>query len=216
MTHYSGWRCISKCTSIWQILLWEVKAIYDCLTTDKMMSRCLHGMTRNRNESLHARIWGICPKHKNTTKMYVDLATTTAVAHYNGGYVRANLSDILGMTTSQDSKNICRTWKWMHLSREEQERIIWGRNWQTTHQGPTSPCTFTLSYKVAVFSNVTYCLYLLLFCKYYRYLHNSFSIAFLSLFSVTCIVCFLIKKLKNIFHKWWRHIWSLSALPTLQ
>ena len=75
----------------------KVKAIYDRLTTDEMMERCLKGMTQNRNESLHSRIWKMCPKHKNTSRMYVEFATATAVGHYNCGYERSNLCDVLGI-----------------------------------------------------------------------------------------------------------------------
>ena len=75
----------------------KVKGIYDRLTTDEMMERCMKGMTQNRNESLHSRVWKICPKHKNVSKLFVDFASATAVMHYNVGYEMSNLCDIFGM-----------------------------------------------------------------------------------------------------------------------
>ena len=82
--------------------LQAVKAIYDRLTTDEMMERCLKGMTQNRNESLHSRIWKLCPKHKNKSRLYIEFTTATTVGHYNAGYESSNLCDVFGMETSSE------------------------------------------------------------------------------------------------------------------
>ena len=81
-----------------------IKGIYDPLTTDEMMNRFLRGMTQDRNESLHAKIWKICPKHKNATVMIVNFATATAVAHYNAGHEESNLCNIFGVPTPSSLK----------------------------------------------------------------------------------------------------------------
>ncbi|XP_037799808.1 uncharacterized protein LOC119594791 [Penaeus monodon] len=78
----------------------KIKAIYDRLTTDEMMNRCLQGITQNRNEHLHSRIWRICPKHRNASKMLVDFATATAVCNYNVGYSESNLVGLLGIEST--------------------------------------------------------------------------------------------------------------------
>ncbi|XP_076045369.1 uncharacterized protein LOC143027746 [Oratosquilla oratoria] len=78
----------------------KIKGIYDRLTTDEMMNRCLQGITQNRNEHLHSRVWRICPKHRNASKMLVDFATATAVCNYNVGYSESNLAGLLGIEST--------------------------------------------------------------------------------------------------------------------
>lgn len=84
--------------------LQQVKAVYDRLTTDKLMTKCLKGMTQNRNEHLHARISRICPKNKNASKTSVDFATATVVCDYNVGHTASDLSVRFGIgpTMSQE------------------------------------------------------------------------------------------------------------------
>lgn len=80
----------------------QVKAIYDRLTTDDMMNKCLKGVTQNRNEHLHSRVWKLCSKHLCATKRMVHFATATAATNYNVGYVASHLGERLGIewTTS--------------------------------------------------------------------------------------------------------------------
>ncbi|KAK3882886.1 hypothetical protein Pcinc_012755 [Petrolisthes cinctipes] len=61
------------------------------------MSRCLQGLTQNRNEHLHSRIWKMCHKHRSVFKRSVDFATATATCNYNVGYLESNLTHLLGI-----------------------------------------------------------------------------------------------------------------------
>lgn len=74
-----------------------VKNVYDRLTTDSNMLKCLRGKTQNPNESLHSRIWIHCPKHLTPSKMRFDFAAAVAVSHYNVGYENSNLHKRLGL-----------------------------------------------------------------------------------------------------------------------
>nr|XP_053641077.1 uncharacterized protein LOC128694796 [Cherax quadricarinatus] len=74
----------------------EVYNIYQDLTIDKMMQRCLKGRTQNPNESLHQRIWSYCSKALFRTKWQADFSVSHAVAEYNSGYVRSCLDIPLG------------------------------------------------------------------------------------------------------------------------
>lgn len=75
----------------------HVKAVYDHLTTDEMMNKCMKGMTQNRNEHLHSRIWKITPKHRNASPRMVKFAAATAVATYNAGYETGFFSSLLNI-----------------------------------------------------------------------------------------------------------------------
>ena len=43
----------------------KLKAVYARMTSEKLLEKCLLGYTQNPNESLHGRIWNLCPKVKN-------------------------------------------------------------------------------------------------------------------------------------------------------
>lgn len=74
-----------------------VKEVYERLSSNEMMQRCLRGLTQNPNESFHSRIWRYCPKHVNATKKKLDFATAHATCDYNVGYVSSNLHQLLGL-----------------------------------------------------------------------------------------------------------------------
>ena len=40
----------------------HIKEIYESLTTEELLKRCLKGWTQNLNESFNAKIWKKCPK----------------------------------------------------------------------------------------------------------------------------------------------------------
>lgn len=62
-----------------------VKPVYERLTNEKLMSRCLMGMTQNANESFHSVVWTYCPKHIFVGAKRVAIATALAVANFNRG-----------------------------------------------------------------------------------------------------------------------------------
>ena len=59
-----------------------VKNVYERLTSDENMIKCLRGKTQNPNESLHAIIWIHCPKHLKTSNVRFEFAAAVAVSHY--------------------------------------------------------------------------------------------------------------------------------------
>jgi len=63
-----------------------VQKIYEDLTRDDLLSRCLGGFTQNANESLNAVVWTIAPKAISSGKAVVDIATDIAAITYNDGF----------------------------------------------------------------------------------------------------------------------------------
>lgn len=54
-----------------------VKPIYESLTEEDLLNRCLGGNTQNNNESLNALIWTIAPKHFFHGKKTIEIASWT-------------------------------------------------------------------------------------------------------------------------------------------
>jgi len=63
-----------------------IQNIYDDLTREDLLSRCLGGFTQNANESLNAVVWSIAPKAISSGKSVVDIAINIAVITYNSGF----------------------------------------------------------------------------------------------------------------------------------
>jgi len=63
-----------------------VQKIYEDLTREDLLSRCLGGFTQNANESLNAVVWSIAPKAISSGKSVVDIATNIAIITYNCGF----------------------------------------------------------------------------------------------------------------------------------
>lgn len=72
----------SSCFSSPQVAL-AIKPVYERLTADSLLSRCLRGMTQNANESFHSQVWMRCPNHLFTSRRCIEIALTTAVANFN-------------------------------------------------------------------------------------------------------------------------------------
>lgn len=62
-----------------------VQKIYEDLTADELLSRCLGGYTQNANESLNSVVWSMAPKCISSGKNIVDIATDIAAITYNDG-----------------------------------------------------------------------------------------------------------------------------------
>lgn len=62
-----------------------VKPIYEELSRDELLSRCLGGFTQNSNESFNAVLW-VAPKTVHSAKAIVDIAANIAVCNFNDGF----------------------------------------------------------------------------------------------------------------------------------
>ena len=59
--------------------------IFQDLSKDELLSKCLHGRTQNANEALNKLIWQRCPKSTFVSKRIIDIATASAVLYFNDG-----------------------------------------------------------------------------------------------------------------------------------
>ncbi|XP_043257881.1 uncharacterized protein LOC122400460 [Colletes gigas] len=64
-----------------------VLPIYEDLSKEDLLSRCLDGHTQNANESFNATVWRLTPKHLNSGRKIVEIAAYIAAAIFNEGYV---------------------------------------------------------------------------------------------------------------------------------
>ncbi|XP_029177754.1 uncharacterized protein LOC114945652 [Nylanderia fulva] len=91
-----------------QMVFDAIKPIYEELSSDDLLKRCLGGYTQNSNESYNALIWSMAPKSVSSGKIIIDTASNIAVCTYNDGY--SNLMKIMGelsITIGPNCYNYC-------------------------------------------------------------------------------------------------------------
>ena len=63
----------------------KLKPLFKELSSDELLTKCLHGLTQNVNESLNNIIWKKCPKRIFAGRDVVEMAVNSAVIDYNDG-----------------------------------------------------------------------------------------------------------------------------------
>ena len=58
---------------------------YEDLAADSLLERCLHGLTQNVNEAFNQLIWRRAPKDTFVARRTLEVATASAVLHFNDG-----------------------------------------------------------------------------------------------------------------------------------
>ena len=64
-----------------------LEPIFRDLSSDSLLSKCLHGKTQNPNEAFNACIWQRCPKEVYVGRDALEIAVNSSVLHYNDGPV---------------------------------------------------------------------------------------------------------------------------------
>ena len=62
-----------------------LKPVFMKLSSDELLSKCLHGKTQNNNESLHGIIWKRCPKDIYVGRTTLTMGVVSAVISFNDG-----------------------------------------------------------------------------------------------------------------------------------
>ena len=62
-----------------------VKPIYQRLSDDNLLKKCLHGRTQNQNEAFNGMIWQRIPKEVYVGRDSLEFGLFDAVSHFNQG-----------------------------------------------------------------------------------------------------------------------------------
>ena len=62
-----------------------LKPIFEELSSDELLSRCLHGQTQNANECLNGIIWSKCPKNIFIQRDILEIGVNSAIIEFNDG-----------------------------------------------------------------------------------------------------------------------------------
>ncbi|XP_012235069.2 uncharacterized protein [Linepithema humile] len=85
-----------------------VKPIYEELSKDELLLRCLGGFTQNSNESFNATVWALAPKSYASGKKIIDIATNIAVCNFNDGFRSImEIMEVLNLCVGPNCYNFC-------------------------------------------------------------------------------------------------------------
>ena len=62
-----------------------VRPIFQDLSSDELLSKCLHGKTQNLNEAINHVIWQKCPKNIFVQRDVLEMAVNSAIISFNEG-----------------------------------------------------------------------------------------------------------------------------------
>jgi len=83
-----------------------IKPVFEELSSDKLLDKCLHGGTQNVNESFHSMIWQRCPKTIFVGRRRLELAVYDAAIVMNDGEKgRLNVFSQLGLNVGDHMIN---------------------------------------------------------------------------------------------------------------
>lgn len=91
-------------TALPEVVLTAIKPIYNDLSDDNLLERCIGGFTQNNNESINHVIWKIAPKEMHSGIKIVEIAANIGACIFNEG-VRSILQimQILDVKTGRNA-----------------------------------------------------------------------------------------------------------------
>lgn len=83
-----------------------LQPIYEELTDDKLLERCLGANTQNNNESYNSCVWNIAPKHKFVRKKTLEIAALSAACIFNEGLLPIlKVMEVMGVRIGPEARH---------------------------------------------------------------------------------------------------------------
>ncbi|XP_039956397.1 uncharacterized protein LOC120772072 [Bactrocera tryoni] len=85
-------------------VLKAIKPIYESLSDENLLLRCLGSETQNNNESLNSLIWTFAPKYIHSGTRTIEIANYFAVCIFNEGFLPIlKIMSIMGITIGPEA-----------------------------------------------------------------------------------------------------------------
>ncbi|XP_077262520.1 uncharacterized protein LOC143897585 [Temnothorax americanus] len=94
----------------------SIKPIYENLSNDKLLERCVGGYTQNSNESFNQLIWKIAPKTMHSGAKIINIAAFLATCTFNNGVTSLlEVMNVLGISVGSGAH--------LYAAQEDETRI---------------------------------------------------------------------------------------------
>ncbi|XP_036141672.1 uncharacterized protein LOC118645176 [Monomorium pharaonis] len=85
-----------------------MKPIYEDLSSDDLLTRCIGDHTQNNNESFNSTVWAMAPRTTSSGKTILDIVTHIAVCVYNDRMTPImEIMQTLGIKIGTNCYNFC-------------------------------------------------------------------------------------------------------------
>jgi len=99
-------------------------SIYEELSKEEFLTRCLGGHTQNSNESFNSTIWRLVPKHLNSGSKIIEIAAFIAAGIFNEGYSTIlQTMMLLEINIGQQCKIFADKYDEERVTRQERRRL---------------------------------------------------------------------------------------------
>lgn len=106
-------------------VLIAMKPIYQDLSKDELLQRCLGGFTQNNNESFNQLVWKISPKSVSGTSTIVEIAANIAACTFNeGSFALLAFMQEMGIGTGPSSHEWARQNDELRITRAEEQASL--------------------------------------------------------------------------------------------
>ena len=116
----------------------KVKPVFEELSTDKLLRKCLHCLTQNQNKCFNATIWERLPKTRFDSRTQLEFGVCDVVANFNiGRKASVLIFEKLNMTPGKYTLKGCQNINHRRLFRsayknkessKKRRKIIWGKS----------------------------------------------------------------------------------------
>lgn len=97
-----------------------LRPVYEALSSDDLLERCIGANTQNSNESLNSCVWKFAPKHLHCGAKTVKIATYLAANIFNEGFSSIlKMMNVLGIVVGLKSKEFERNTHWQRIESAE-------------------------------------------------------------------------------------------------
>lgn len=97
-----------------------IKPVYEALSSDELLSRCLGSETQNSNEGFNSIAWTFAPKHMHAGARTVEIANYMATAIFNDGFQPIlKIMRLMGIPIGNQAYNFALSRDELRLNRSE-------------------------------------------------------------------------------------------------
>ncbi|XP_043471610.1 uncharacterized protein LOC122504522 [Leptopilina heterotoma] len=99
-----------------------LKPIYEELSSNDLLERCLGKNTQNNNESFNSCVWNMAPKHIFVGKKTLEIATLTAACTFNEGFMPIlKIMEVMGVQIGTNGMNYAKKYNELRIRRAEKK-----------------------------------------------------------------------------------------------
>ncbi|KYN00045.1 hypothetical protein ALC62_09190 [Cyphomyrmex costatus] len=113
----------------------HILPIFNDLSKDELLIRCLGGYTQNANESFNSIVWRLAPKHLHSGAKIVNIAAFISASIFNEGYnAILMMMNELQIVIGQQANNFANSYDEKRVTRQDRRSMQSSKNARTARR----------------------------------------------------------------------------------